>query len=45
MNELLLLALVVIYFTISHPPRSRESYSTDGKPTRRGLGFIRKKQG
>ena len=40
MNEFLLLALVVIYLTISYPPKSKQPDSNDGERTRRFFGFI-----
>ena len=43
MNEFLLLALVVIYLTISHPPKSKQPDSSDGERTRRFFGLIGKK--
>jgi hypothetical protein len=43
MNEFLLLALVVIYLTISYPPKPKQPNSNDGERTRRVVGFIGKK--
>jgi hypothetical protein len=43
MNEFLLLALVVIYLTISYPPKSKQPHS-NGERTRRFLPFIGKKR-
>lgn len=43
MNEFLLLALVVIYLTISYPPKSKQLDRNDGERTRRFFGFIGKK--
>jgi hypothetical protein len=44
MNEFLLLALVVIYLTISYPPKSKQPNSNDGEWTRRLFALIGKKR-
>jgi hypothetical protein len=44
MNEFLLLALVVIYLTISYPPKSKQPNSTGGERSRRFFAFIGKKR-
>jgi hypothetical protein len=44
MNEFLLLALVVIYLTISYPPKSKQPNSTGGERTRRFFALIGKKR-
>jgi hypothetical protein len=43
MNEFLLLALVVVYLTISYPPKAKQPDSNGGERTRRFFGFIGKK--
>ena len=43
MNEFLLLALVVIYLTISYPPKPKQPDGNVGERTRRFFGFVVKK--
>jgi hypothetical protein len=44
MNEFLLLALVVIYLTISYPPKSKQPNSAGGERARRFFALIGKKR-
>ena len=43
MNEFLLLALVVIYLTISYPPKPKQPDGNDGERMRRVFGSIARK--